>query len=213
MENTRNIAFRVFVNYITLDGSRLQKKIHRVVKMTSFLRSKFRSLKDRIYAAKDPVGFARSLGVRVGENVRFYGISRDMFGSEPWMIKIGNNVHITAGTAFVTHDGGTLILRRDNPSLEWTAPIEIGDDVYIGIRCIILPNVRIGTRCVIGAGSVVTKDTEDNKVYAGNPARLICTTDEYLSKMKSKSLNCGHLNPTDKAEAIRDIYAAKGWFL
>ena len=52
-----------------------------------------RSLRDRFFSARDPVGFARSLGVRVGENVRFYGISRGMFGSEPWMIKIGNNCY------------------------------------------------------------------------------------------------------------------------
>lgn len=171
-----------------------------------------RSLRDRFFSARDPVGFARSLGVRVGENVRFYGISRGMFGSEPWMIKIGNNCYITAGVQFVNHDGGTLILRKDEPTLEWTAPITIGNDVYIGLRSIILPNVRIGNRCVIGAGSVVTKDIPDNSVFAGVPARFICTVDEYYMKLKMKSLGCGHLPANEKAEVIRSIYHNKGWF-
>lgn len=180
--------------------------------MISVLKSISLAVRDRLYGARDPVGFARSLGVRVGENVKFYGISRGMFGSEPWMIKIGNDVYITAGTNFLTHDGGTLILRRENPDLEWTAPIEIGNDVYIGIKCIILPNVKIGNRCIIGAGSVVTKDVEDNSVWAGNPARFICNVDTYLEKMQLKSLKCGNLDPAAKADAIRKIYDAKGWF-
>ena len=174
--------------------------------------SAIRALKDRRFAMNDPVGFVRSLGVRVGEGVRFYAVSRGMFGSEPWMIKIGNNLHITAGCTFVTHDGGTLILRKDEPTLEWTAPIEIGNDVYIGTQCIILPNVKIGDRCIVGAGSIVTRDIPKNSVVAGVPARMICSTDEYLEKMKSKSLGCGHLRGEEKAKVIRGIYAERGWF-
>lgn len=169
-----------------------------------------RSLRDRRFGARDPVGFARSLGVRVGDNVTFYGISRSMFGSEPWMIKIGNNVYITAGTDFITHDGGTLILRKEVPDLEWSAPIEIGNEVYIGVRCIILPGVTIGDRCIIGAGSIVSKSVPDNSVYAGVPARFICTTDEYLEKMQRKSLKIGHLRGREKDEALREIYKQKG---
>lgn len=135
-----------------------------------------------------------------------------MFGSEPWMIKIGNNVYITAGTDFITHDGGTLILRKEIPDLEWSAPIEIGDDVYIGFRCIILPGVKIGNRCIIGAGSVVNRNVPDNSVYAGVPARHIGTTDEYLAKMQAKSLKCGHLVGAEKDAVLRRIYAENGWF-
>lgn len=170
------------------------------------------ALFDRVRAAKDPVGFARRLGVRVGDNVRFYGISRAMFGSEPWLIAVGSNVYITAGVQFITHDGGTLVLRHEQPDLEWTAPIEIGDYVYIGVRSIILPNVRIGDRCIIGAGSVVTKDVPSNSVFAGVPARRICSTDEYLQKLRAKSLGCGHLPPAEKAEVIREFYEQQGWF-
>jgi acetyltransferase-like isoleucine patch superfamily enzyme len=163
------------------------------------------SASERYRAQRNPVTFARSIGVKVGENVNFYGVSRGMFGSEPWLVSIGNNVFITAGVQFLTHDGGTLILRREVPDLEWTAPITIGDWVYIGVRATILPGVRIGDRSIIGACSVVTRDVAGNSVVAGNPARLIRTTDEYLSKMKQKSLRCGHLQGDEKDRYLRQL--------
>lgn len=168
------------------------------------------ALRDRRAAARNPEQFARSIGVNLRGRVRFYGINRSMFGSEPWLITLGDNVFITAGVQFLTHDGGTLILRRDHPDLEWTAPISIGDDVYIGVRSIIMPGVRIGDRCIIGAGSVVTRDIPDGSVAAGVPARVLRSTDEYLATMKAKSLGCGHLPAQEKAAVIREIYGVSG---
>jgi maltose O-acetyltransferase len=52
-------------------------------------------------------------------------------------------------------------------------PIEIGHDVWIGGGAIVLPGVRIGSRAVIGAGSVVTRDVPEGVVAAGNPCRVI----------------------------------------
>lgn len=180
--------------------------------MLDILNGLWSGFRDRVHGSRDPVGFARSLGVRIGQNVHFYGVSRGMFGSEPWMIKIGNDVYITAGVSFVTHDGGTLILRKEIPDLEWSAPVVIGNDVYIGVQSVILPGVRVGNRCIVGARSVVTRDIPDNSVVAGAPARIICTTDEYQSKMQHKSLKLGHLPAKEKDAALRKIYASQGWF-
>jgi maltose O-acetyltransferase len=58
---------------------------------------------------------------------------------------------------------------------EYGKPVEIGDDVWIGGGAIILPGVRIGSRTVIGAGSVVTKDIPDGVLAVGNPCRVIRT--------------------------------------
>ena len=154
----------------------------------------------------DPIGYARSVGVRMGDNVVIYGMASRMFGSEPWMVTLGNNVYLTAGIMFVTHDGGTLILRKEVPDLEWTAPIVVGNDVYIGVRTIILPGVTIGNRCIIGAGAVVAKSIPDNSVAVGVPARVIKSTDEYLEAMKRKSLKCGHLKGEEKAKVLKRIY-------
>lgn len=54
-----------------------------------------------------------------------------------------------------------------------TAPVHIGDNVWIGGGVVILPGVHIGNNVVIGAGSVVTKDIPDNTVACGNPCRVI----------------------------------------
>jgi len=118
-------------------------------------------------------------------------------------------VHITSGCQFVTHDGGTLILRSEVPDLELTAPIVIGNDVYIGMRTIILPGVTIGNRCIIGAGSVVTRSIPDNTVAAGVPARVIKSTDEYLQSAKARSLKLGHLRGEEKARALKAHFGAK----
>ncbi|WP_434743540.1 acyltransferase [Micromonospora sp. SH-82] len=174
--------------------------------MPSRVRAIVGRVHDRWAASRDPMGFARSLGVNLNGRVTFYGINRQMFGSEPWMITLGNDVHITAGVQFVTHDGGTLILRKEHPDLEWTAPIVVGDDVYLGIRTIVLPGVTIGDRCVIGAGSVVARDVPDGTVAAGVPARPIRSTDDYLARLQAKSLRVGHLPAQAKAEAIKKIY-------
>ena len=175
--------------------------------MVRFIRSFF----DKFFAASKPNKFVESLGVLLGKNVRFYGVNRGMFGSEPWFISIGNDCYITAGVQFLTHDGGTLILRKDDPDLEWTAPISIGNDVYIGIQSIILPGVTIGNRCIIGAGSIVTKNVPDNSVVAGVPAKLIRSVDDYLLDMRKKSLGCGSLLAEEKAKVLRKIYQQQGW--
>ena len=165
-----------------------------------------RRLLEKRQAARDPVGFAKSLGVDIRGSIRFYGIDRGMFGSEPWLISFGDNVYVTAGCQFVTHDGGTLILRKEYPDLEWTAPIEVGNDVYFGVRSIVLPGVTIGDRVIIAAGSVVTKDVPSNSVVGGVPARHISTVDEYLEKMKQKSLGLGHLSAAEKEDRLRQLF-------
>ena len=55
-------------------------------------------------------------------------------------------------------------------------------DRFIGWGCIILGNVTIGNKVIIGAGSVVAKNIPDNTVVCGNPLRFICTYDEYINK-------------------------------
>ncbi len=118
------------------------------------------------------------------------------------MINLGKNVYITDGVKFITHDGGTLLFRNSIPDLEVTAPISIGNDVYIGNNVIVLPGITIGNKVVIGAGAIVSKDINDNSVVVGVPGRVIETADEYFEKLQKKSIHLGHLVGEEKDRAL-----------
>lgn len=79
---------------------------------------------------------------------------------------IGPNVGIYAA-------GHPLDAKERNTLIEYAKPIAIGDNVWIGGDVTIVPGVSIGDNCVIGAGSVVTKDVPPNTLAAGNPCRPI----------------------------------------
>jgi len=125
---------------------------------------------------------ARSWGVQIGSDCILHNVK---FGSEPYLISIGNHCEITSGVQFITHDGATWVLRKDRQFLgSKFGPIIIHDNCFIGLNSLILPDVEIGPNSVVGAGSVVTKNIPENSIYAGNPARYICDYDEYLRKCK-----------------------------
>lgn len=90
-------------------------------------------------------------------------------------ITIEDNVYIAPKVNLTTlnHD-----LKPENRNATQAKPIVIKKNAWIGIGATILPGVTIGENSVIGAGSVVTKDVDDNTVVAGNPARIIKKIDE-----------------------------------
>ena len=135
------------------------------------------------------------LGLRIGKNVRITG--RPYFGGEPYLISIGNHVTISFNVSFVNHDGATWVF-RDRPEyrgLQRFGRIDILDNVFIGANSTILPGVTIGPNVVVGAGSVVTKDLAGDAVYAGAPARFVCTIDEYITAIRGTV----HLLPTGRS--------------
>lgn len=125
---------------------------------------------------------ARRRGVTVGEGCR---ILTQNFGSEPFLVTIGDRVTLTSGTRLLTHDGSTWLVRDENGErYQRFAPVTIGDDVFVGVDTIVMPGVTIGSRVVVGAGSVVTRDVPDGSVVAGNPARKLATYDEFDAKIR-----------------------------
>lgn len=89
-------------------------------------------------------------------------------------LKIGDNVMMGPDVTILTHTHN--IERTDIPMGQQgsrTAEVVIGNDVWIGMRSIIMPGVRIGDGVVIGAGAVVTKDVPDFAIVGGVPARII----------------------------------------
>lgn len=159
---------------------------------------------DRIQAKISPVRYAKRKGVTMKGSVHFYGMPH--LSTEPWLITLGDNVHITNGVQFLTHDGGVLIFQEMNPDIDIIKPITVGDNVYIGINSIILPGVTIGNNCIIGAGSVVTKDIPNHSVAVGVPAKVIKTTDEYYQKALKNSVQTKRLSYRDKKEELKRIY-------
>lgn len=138
------------------------------------------------YIQKIKLKRLKNKGLKFGEGLEL-GKAVD-FGSEPYLINIGNNVRISSHSSLVTHDGGLWTLRKMNllENADFFGIIEIGDNVNIGINVIIMPGVKIGNNCIIGAGAVVTKNIPDNSIAVGVPARVIETVDEYYNKKKDK---------------------------
>lgn len=163
---------------------------------------------DSIQRKFSPVKYAKRKGVNILGKVYFYG--KPNLSTEPWCITLGDNVHITNNVQFITHDGGTLVFRKYTPDLEITKPIKVGNDVYIGINTIILPGVTIGNKCIIAAGSVVTKNVPDNSVVGGAPAKYIKSSDDYYKKIKLESLHIGDLSVLNKEKRLKEIFGDKG---
>lgn len=95
-----------------------------------------------------------------------------------FLIEIGNNLTFSIRVTVLAHDAST------KKSLGYTkiGKVIIGDNVFVGANATILPNVTIGDNSVIGANSVVTKSVPENCVVAGNPARVLCSLEEFKKK-------------------------------
>ena len=172
------------------------------------IKSLIRFVKYQLYWKSHPVEYAKMLGVNILGEVKIYG--KVEWSTEPWLITVGDNVHITNGARFITHDGGTLVFRKYVSDLEITKPISIGNDVYFGNNVMVMPGVKIGNKVIIGAGAVVTRDIPDNSVAVGIPARVIKTADEYFEKLQRESLHLGHLRGEEKDKALKKHFNYKG---
>ena len=87
-------------------------------------------------------------------------------------VKIGSNVLFAPNVSIYTA-GHPVHSDARNTMYEYGIPVEIGDNVWIGGNVVICPGVHIGKNAVIGAGSVVTKDIQENVIAAGNPCKVI----------------------------------------
>lgn len=153
----------------------------------------------------DGVSFARKNGVIVGENCR---ILTSKFGSEPWLISIGNKVTVTNGVTFLTHDGGTWLVGDSKGRRYLFKKIKIGNNVFIGVNAIIMPGVIIEDNVIVAAGSVVTKSVPTGKIIGGNPARIIGNFEDYKNKALQNYISDTEMNAylsyQEKVNAVID---------
>ena len=137
---------------------------------------------------------ARSAGVHIGGG-NF--IASRFWSTEPYLITIGNNCQITGGVRLFTH-GGAGAVRKQYPKFDTFGKVRIGDYVYIGNNSLVMPGVTIGNNVLVAAGSVVTKSIPDNVVVGGNPAKYICSIEEYIERNIAYNTNTKGLNSKDK---------------
>lgn len=149
-----------------------------------------------------PVRYARGIGVQVGERCKFVAISGGTFGSEPYLISIGNHVETSFGVNFITHDGGVWVVRDQEPDLDVMATIQVGNNVFIGANSIILPGTNIGDDCVVGAGSVVRGEIPSGSVVAGVPAKVIKETNAYIKHSIERGVRTKLMKPAEKRKYL-----------
>lgn len=115
-------------------------------------------------------------GLDLGENV-YFGDDDLIDPSFPWLISIGDDCTLTSRVIILAHDAST----KKHIGYTKIGRVSLGQNTFVGMGSIILPNVKIGENVIIGAGSVVTKDIAENSVAVGNPAVVIGLTSEFIN--------------------------------
>lgn len=164
-----------------------------------FLRKVIRKFNGGGYSVEE----LRSYGVTIGDNCHIYG---EIDRGHGFLVSMGDNVTISVGTILLTHDGSVKKIL----GYSRVGRIDIGNDVFIGASCVVLPNVRIGNHVVVGAGSVVTKNIPDDSIAVGNPARVIGTYKDYVEKSKKQleTLPTWNTHYSQKTESEKEEMAA-----
>lgn len=129
-----------------------------------------------------------SKGLKVGKNVRFVEVP--LFGTEPFLIEIGDETTFSNNVRFVNHDGGQNALHffEKFKDVRTFGRIKIGKQCLIGADTIIMPGVEMQDNCILGAGSILTSSMPKGTVYAGIPAKFICTVEEYGEKLLQNNI-------------------------
>lgn len=161
--------------------------------------NRFFNLYKKIFWSAEKEG--RYLGVKIGKNC---AIATRNFGSEPYLIAIGNYVQITNDVKFFAHGGG-WVFRKNFPNFDTFGKIVIKDNVYIGNNALIMPGVTIGNNVVVAAGAVVTKSIEDGKIVGGNPARIIGNVEDLEKRLLPFNVNTKGLNYQQKREYLLSL--------
>lgn len=134
--------------------------------------------------------------IDIGENCMIWSPNKVYIDIQrPHLLHIGDYVKITSGVNIICHDYSRSVF-MSVPGYENVGEARetyIGDNVFIGMNSIILMGFVIGDNCIIGAGSVVSGKFEKNSIIVGNPAKKICSLEDYYRRKKEQELNSAKL--------------------
>ena len=134
------------------------------------------------------IAYCKRGGATIGNNVTVYSAKNTTIDETSLQhIFIGDNTQITAGVIILAHDYSYSVLGNIYGELpRQQKDTIIGKNVFIGMNSIILMGSNIGDNVIIGAGSVVSGHIPSNTVCAGNPAKIICSLDQFLVKGRTR---------------------------
>lgn len=158
-------------------------------------------LKEKLlYYCFTPEQWGRHLGATVGHNNL---LSKDIWSSEPYLVTIGSHCQLT-DCKIHTHGGGQAVRYMD-PTFDCFGKVTIGDYVYIGSGAMVMPGVTLGDHTLVAAGSVVTKSCPGGVVIAGNPAKVICTIEEFYEKNKKYNIATKGMSQKEKKKILMTV--------
>jgi acetyltransferase-like isoleucine patch superfamily enzyme len=159
----------------------------------------FAKVKDKIMGTnKHTLNYFRKRNIEIGAGCYIYS---NIVPSEPFLLKIGNNVTVSNDVQFITHDNAICKVKPEYSDIFGT--ITIGDNCFIGARSTILLGVELAHNIIVGAGSVVTKSFDEERIIiAGNPARKICSFDDYINKYGHMALNVHGYTKEEKYKTL-----------
>ena len=141
-----------------------------------------------VLTSDEYISILRKAGVKIGKRVSFIDPNTTEVDKQAgFLISIGDDVTITAGVSILAHDFSYSVLNNVYGIMPQThKETVIGNNVFIGTKAIILMGSNIGENSIIGAGAVVSGTIPPNTVWGGNPARQICSLEDFKAKRETR---------------------------
>lgn len=137
------------------------------------------------------VKYLNSLGIKIPLNkkIGYIDPSCHFDGTNYSLIKIGEHVTISKDVLLLTHDYSInrgLYLKNIEGKYIFSNEITVGNNCFIGARSTLLPGTKIGNNVIVGAGTVIKGNIPDNSIVCGNPAKIVCSMNEWIDNHLQK---------------------------
>lgn len=141
--------------------------------------------------------YFRKQGITVGKGCN---VCSNIVTTESYLISLGDNVTVAGDVKFIIHDNS--VSKMIPSCTDLFGKITLGNNCFIGANSVIMYGVQLANDITVAAGSVVVNSFDEERiVIGGNPAKKICTYEEFIAKRKNQvfdlsSKEAGHLKKT-----------------